>query len=131
MRRFFNSPAWLLAGATLMLAACASTPEVDPRQIQQAEEAIRDAREVADRHAPPALTRAEETLNAARRRIDAGDNDEARRLLEQAQVLAQRAEHESLAAQSAQALTEIEANLAALQRQIESGPRGSASPQPQ
>lgn len=114
-----------LAAAALLLGACASTPDVDPRLVQQTETAIDEAREVdANRYAPRALARAEERLDRARDAMDEGEDAEARRLLQQAAVLAERAEAESLAEQSDQALTQIQENLAALRNQLDARGRG-------
>ena len=102
------------------LTACASTPDVDPRQIQQARTAVEEAKEVnAGRHAAGTLARAEERLAVAQEAIDAGRTERARYLLDEAVVLAELAEARALERDSEQALAQIQDNLAALQRELD------------
>lgn len=101
------------------LAACASSPEIDPRRIQQAQIAIEEAKEVnAGRHAAGTLARAEERLNMARRAIDDGDEQRARFLLDESVALAQLAEAQALERDSELALAQIRENLNVLEREL-------------
>lgn len=109
-------PATLLALAT----ACASTPEIDPRQLQQAEIAIDEAKEVnAGRHAAGTLARAEERLAMAKEAIDDGDEQKARFMVNEAIVLADLAEARALERDSELALKQIRDNLGALREQLQ------------
>lgn len=102
-----------------LLAACASTPDIDPRLMQQARIAIEEAREVnAGRHAPTTLARAEERLNAAQEAINDGDEERARYLIDESVVLAELAEAQALERDSEQALAQIRQNLRTLEQQL-------------
>lgn len=101
------------------LTACASTPELDPRQLQRAEIAIDEAKEVnAGRHSAGVLARAEERLNMAREAIEDGDEQEARFLVDEALVLAELAEARALARDSELALNQIRENLTVLEQRL-------------
>lgn len=103
-----------------VVTGCASNPELDPREVQQARRAIEEAKEVnAGRHAAGTLARAEERLNMAQQAIDNGREEQARHLVQQAAVLAELAEARALERDSEQALAQIRENLAALQERIE------------
>ncbi|HEX7038348.1 MAG TPA: DUF4398 domain-containing protein [Pseudomonadales bacterium] len=105
--------------AAAAIAACASTPDVDPRRIQQARIAIEEAKEVnAGRHAADVLARAEERLAGARDAIEAGDGERAEWLLDEAVVLAQLAEARALERDSQQALAQIQDNMSVLEQQL-------------
>lgn len=102
-----------------VLGACASNPELDPRQLQQAETAIQEAKEVnAGRHAAGTLARAEERLAVAREAIDNGDEQRARYLVEEAIVLAELAEARALEGDSQRALAQIRENLNVLEESL-------------
>jgi hypothetical protein len=120
MIRFAYRSRWAWAAAVaVLLTACASSPEVDPRQIQQAEIAIDEAQEVnASRFAAGTLARAEERLMDAREAMDRDDNDRARRLLEEAVVLAELAEARALEKNSEQSLAQIRENLNVLEERL-------------
>jgi len=101
------------------LAACASTPEIDPRRIQQAEIAIQEAKEVnAGRHAAGTLARAEERLTTARTAIDQGDEERAEFLIDESVALAELAEAQALERDSELALAQIRENLTVLEREL-------------
>lgn len=120
MTRFAYRSRWAWpAAAALLLAACATTPDVDPRQVQQAEIAIDEAKEVnASRFAAGTLARAEERLMDAREAMEADDNDRARRLLEESVVLAELAEAKALEKDSEQSLAQIRENLNVLEQRL-------------
>lgn len=82
----------LAAPAVLALSACAARKPV--AEVARAEQAVRHAETTseADRYAPTELNSAQVKLARARRAIDAGNYDAARRLAEQALADAQLAE---------------------------------------
>jgi hypothetical protein len=82
----------LAAPAILLLSACAGRKPV--AEMARAEQAVRHAETTseADRYAPTELGSAQAKLARARRAIDAGYYDDARRLAEQALADAQLAE---------------------------------------
>jgi hypothetical protein len=91
------------AAALLGLAACAG-PSGPPGEVAQAELAVRDAQTSgADEEAAAELQLASEKLERARRALDDGDSERARRLAAEATVDAQLAEARAEAA-SARAL---------------------------
>ena len=101
------------------LAACASTPEIDPRRIQEAEISIQEAKEVnAGRHAAGTLARAEERLTQARTAIDDGDEERAEFLINESVALAELAEAQALERDSELALAQIRENLTVLEREL-------------
>ena len=102
------------------VAACASDPEIDPRQLQQAQMSIEEAKEVnAGRHAAGELARAEERLAMAHEAIDNGDEQRARYLLDESVALAELAEAKALERDSERALAQIRNNLRALEEQLQ------------
>lgn len=108
------------------IAACASTADIDPRQVQQAQIAIEEAKEVnAGRHAADVLARAEGRLAGAHDAIEAGDGERAQWLLDEAVVLAQLAEARALERDSEQALAQIQDNMSVLEQQL--GPRSDST----
>lgn len=112
--------------ALVVVAACASTPELDPRQVQQAQIAIEEAKEVnAGRHAADVLARAEERLAGAHEAIEAGDAERAQWLLNESVALAQLAEARALERDSQQALAQIQDNMSVLEQQLEPRSRDS------
>jgi outer membrane PBP1 activator LpoA protein len=105
----------------LAVAGCASTPELDPRQVQQAQIAIEEAKEVnAGRHAAGDLARAEERLATAHEAIEDGDEERARWLLNESVVLAELAEAKALERDSELALAQIRDNMSVLEDRLQS-----------
>lgn len=103
-----------------VMAACASNPELDPRQVQQAQIAIEEAKEVnAGRHAAADLARAEERLAGAHEAIEQGDEQRARWLLDQSVVLAELAEAKALERDSELALAQIRDNMSVLEDRLQ------------
>lgn len=90
---------------TILLAACASTPE-PTAELQAAQQAVADAeRAQAAEHAAGELSQARTKLASANSAVQSEDMDEARRLAEQARVDAELASART-AAVKAQAVNE-------------------------
>lgn len=106
----------LIAVLLLGVAACASEPAIDPAEMRSTRTAILEARQVgAERFSAQVLREAEERLALARELSDAGRADPARRMLEEARVLALRAEAETLAEQTVNAADVVRESLAAME----------------
>jgi hypothetical protein len=109
----------LLIAAAVAVSACSSHPELDPRELQSAENAILEAKQLgAEQLAGQVLREAEERLLLARARSDAGREDEALRMLHEARVLAERAAAESLARQTVQAAEVLQQSLSTLEQTL-------------
>jgi hypothetical protein len=109
----------MAASLLLILAACASNPEIDEREFERADTAVRQAREADDgRYAAALVARAEERLEQARREADAGNGEAALRKIDEAAVLAELAEATSLAEQSSVALAQVRESLTVLRERI-------------
>jgi hypothetical protein len=103
----------IAAGALALLAACATTPP-DPRLLDDARNAIEQAREAgASEYSPLELRFAQERLTAAEFEADRNNAGAARRLADEAEIEAQLA-----MARTQAALTRAE--LAQRQRDLES-----------
>lgn len=110
------------------LTACASDPMVDPAEQHLAETAILEARQTGgEQFAGRLLREAEERLALAERFADDGRGDQALRMLQEARVLAMRAEAESLAAQAVNAADTVEESLAAMEAALEADAPTAAS----
>jgi hypothetical protein len=103
----------IIAGTVALVAGCATTPP-DPGLLDNARNAIDQAREAgASEYAPLELRFAQERLNAARFEIERSNAGAARRLADEAEIEAQLA-----LARTHAALTR--ADLAQRQRELES-----------
>lgn len=103
----------LALSSLLILAACASTPPPDPRLLDNAESALRQAEDAgAADYAPLELRFARERLAAARQHMEAGRPAETRRVADEAEIEAQLALARTRAAQT-------RAELAQRQRALE------------
>src|SRR5690349_12571803 len=82
-----------LAAGTLALAACANSTPAPTETVALADSNIRNAETAgAVQHSPVELNMAREKLEGARREMQKGDNEAARRLAEEAEVDARLAE---------------------------------------
>lgn len=103
----------IIAITVMLLAACATTPP-DPRLLDNARNAIEQAREAgASEYSPLELRFAQERLTAAEFEVDRGNTGAARQLADEAEIEAQLA-----MARTQAALTR--ADLAQRQRELES-----------
>lgn len=103
----------LSAFSLLLLAACATTPPPDPRLLDNAENALRQAEEAgAAEYAPLELRFARERMAAAQRHLESGRMVETRRSADEAEIEAQLALARTRAAQT-------RADLAQRQRALE------------
>ena len=111
---------FLLSGA--LLAGCASDPGTKPEEeLQAARTAIGEADSAeADAVEPALLTAAREKVNLAEALIEEQRYDEARRLLEQAEVDAQLAEARALTQEVRNELGDLRASIDSLRRNLES-----------
>lgn len=102
----------------LVLAACTTAPVPDI-QLAKAETRIQQANAVeAEQYAPVELRSARQHFNEAKSAINRGDNIEARRLLEKAEVDAELAAAMSNLAQSQQAASEVDKSLDLLRDEL-------------
>lgn len=109
----------VIAALVLSGAACASRSAIDPAELHLTETALLEARQVgAERFAGQVLREAQERLALARELSDAGHDERAARLLEEARVLAMRAEAETLARQTIDAAEVVEESLSAMERAL-------------
>lgn len=93
---------------------------VPPAELDRTETAILEAKQLgAERYAASSLRFAEERLASGRHHIDQGNHEQAGRMLQEARVLAERAEAESLAEQTVHASQVIQQTLDQLRRQLE------------
>lgn len=116
-----RAPAAALAAA-FVLAACASAPPT--AQLAVSDAALASAQGAgAPQYAPVELRSARQHLEAARVAMREGDNDEARRLAEAAEVDAKLAESRTHAAKAQAAAAELQASIAALRQELERAPR--------
>ncbi len=105
----------------VLLGACASGPEAPTTLVSQAQASIRQAESAgADTHAPVALREAKKLLSSAQSHIGNEDYDKAKRQLEKAIAEANFAEARSMAEKSQRAADEVEENLEALEREVNS-----------
>lgn len=105
----------------LLMTACASGPPAPTTLVSQAETSIRQAESAgADTHAPVALREAKKRLASAKSHIGNENYPLAQRQLEKAIAEANYAEARSMAEKSQRAANEVEENLEALQREINS-----------
>ena len=82
-------PYLLALAASFLLAACATTP-IDPGVLDNARMAIEQATDAgAEEYAPLELRFARERLARAESHVEAGDQDDARRMADEAEVEAQ------------------------------------------
>lgn len=103
----------------LAAAGCASTPVDTAPMIARAEAMIDTARSSGAREfEPEALDAAEDKLTQARLKAQAGDDEEAARLAQQARLDAEYASARAEYEESNVALREIQETIAALQEEI-------------
>ncbi len=108
------------------ITACASNPEIDPRELQRAQSAIQDAKQVnAGEYAAATLAHAQDRLEMARQAIDNGKEQKAHNLVDEAAVLAQLAQAEALKHDSEQSLAQIQDSLSALRDQLPGTQQGT------
>jgi len=103
-----------LAAAALVLAACATLP-APTEQLAASRTAIQSAEVAgADQSATVELSQARDKLAAAQTAVNAGDNDRARRLADQALVDAQLAQAKASTTRARESVVQAEAALRAL-----------------
>ena len=121
-----------LAAAGLLLSACASVPP--PTDQLAASRAAIESAEVAGagKDAPADLTQARDKLTAAQLAVNAGENQRARRLAEEALVDAQLAQARASTTRSRAGLEQAEATLRALREEANrpTPPAGPAATTP-
>lgn len=118
---------WLTVGLCVgMLGACASTAKPD-RQLVLAESRISEAKNnEAYQYAPVEIKNAEQHLTAAREALARGDNLEARRLLEKAEMEADYAVAKSELAREEKTVQEVRAAIKDLKREINTNSGGAS-----
>lgn len=118
----------LVAGSAVTLAVAACAAEPPPRgEIRTAGDALGEAIEADARlHAPEHLTLAQDKLDRASAALDEGEHTAARRLAEQAEVDADRAEAEARSEIAQRNIAEIRASLNALRDALDQSPATSS-----
>jgi len=118
---YLHQIAWMLAFCGLVgISGCAGNEKVPPEQIANTEKTIGEARDSnATVHAPLELKLADEKLQAAKAAVDKKEYDQARRLLEEAQVNADLANAKSGSTKARQVAKEMRDSINALRQEIE------------
>lgn len=106
----------ILASLLLFLAGCASEPPIE--LLSQADVAIQDAdRAGASQYEPQLLSSARTKLDRANKEVDDNENDEARRLAEEAYAEAVLANAKAAAVKQAQQAEEMKKAIEALKQE--------------
>jgi hypothetical protein len=116
VRRF--GAALALAGSAALLGACAGTPP-PTEQLALARSAVANAVTAGGtEHAPVEMRAAQEKLSGAEKAISAKENDQARRLADEAVVDARLAERKALATKARQTLEQAQEGIRVLQQEM-------------
>jgi len=112
-----------LAAGTLALAACANEIPAPTEQVALADNNIRNAETAnAVRHSPVELNMAREKLEGARRQMQDGNNEEALRLAEQAELDARLAELRARTKTTQEAVAAVRSSIDTLRRELTTSP---------
>jgi len=123
-----TSRGWRLRGlflitAALALAACANEGPPPTTEVTLADSTIRDAETAgAVQYSPVELNTAREKLEAARRNMQDDNNEQARRLAEEAEVDARLAELRARTKTTRDAVAAIQSSIDALRRELNTRP---------
>ncbi|WP_207062903.1 DUF4398 domain-containing protein [Motiliproteus sp. SC1-56] len=110
----------VLLGMSATLAACSGPGPRPDSEMQLAEAAIRQAEEAnARKHEPVLLNQAQNKLADARKLMEEEEYEQAKALLEQAEVDAQLAAAQSETAKAQIVMDEINANIEELKKQLD------------
>jgi len=112
-----------LAAGAFTLAACANEVPAPTEQVTLSSSIIRDAESAgAVQHSPVELNMAREKLEGARREMQDGDNESARRLAEQAEVDARVANLRARTASAREAAAAVQSGIDTLRREMNVSP---------
>jgi septal ring factor EnvC (AmiA/AmiB activator) len=123
-----TSRGWRLRGlflitAALALAACANEVPPPTTEVTLADSTIRDAETAgAVQYSPVELNTAREKLEAARRNMQDDNNEQARRLAEEAEVDARLAELRARTKTTRDAVAAIQSSIDTLRRELNTRP---------
>lgn len=116
VRRF--GAALALAGSAALLSACASTP-APTEQLALARSAVASAVTAGGTElAPVEMRSAQEKLSGAEKAMVAKENDQARRMADEAAVDAQLAERKALATKARQSAEQAQEGIRVLQQEM-------------
>src|SRR3954467_13726446 len=112
-----------LAAGAFTLAACANEAPAPTEQVTVSTNVVRDAESAgAVQHAPVELNMARDKLEGARRQMQDGDNESARRLAEQGEVDARGAELRARTASAREAVAAVQSGIDTLRRELNASP---------